>query len=411
MMGTAVLVAAAVAAGAAALAAGTAGCAVTSGDGTAAPGEPERPGSELTAGLTAVGLPASPRWQLPGPGPETGPRPVVTTAARAGDTLVTVQAADAGRHLGGYTADGRARWSAGLPGDGPEPDLQDAGGAGLLVTTGRNLAALDPATGAVRWCSAVAADARVTVAPTDAGVLVAQQDGADSVLSMLDPATGDTRWSHDYEVHDGLVGPVVAGDTVSVFAVGPGGDGRRSGIRALRLGTGEPAWSSTVEFPRPFGAAAGVLLVRSDAGLLGVDPASGRTLWTTTALDPVLRVAARVEGPRRPGDPALLLQSAAAGDPRGPGGGVTAFDPATGAVRWELTGTQLGTDGDRWYTVRRADALGDRVLLQERDRLVVADLGTGRVLGRADTALAVVTDELGVAVGDRTTTLLTWNRP
>ena len=67
--------------------------------------------------------------------------------------------------------------------------------------------------------SAVAADARVTVVPTGAGVLVAQQDGADSVLWMLDPATGDTRWSHDYEVHDGLVGPVVAGDTVSVFAV------------------------------------------------------------------------------------------------------------------------------------------------------------------------------------------------
>ena len=117
MIGTALLVAAVVAAGAAALVAG------------------------------AAGLPASSRWRLPGPAPEAGPRPVVTTAARAGDTLVTVQSDDTGRHLGGYTADGRARWSVGLPGGGPEPDLQDGGGAGLLVATGRTVAALDPATG------------------------------------------------------------------------------------------------------------------------------------------------------------------------------------------------------------------------------------------------------------------------
>lgn len=150
--------------------------------------------------------------------------------------------------------------------------------------------ALDAATGAVRWRTAMhgAGGHPLTVADHDVYV------NADT-LAALDAATGVVRWV--VEVGNGPMGgysaPAVMGDTVAVG----GGDGR---VHAFDRATGVPRWTVPVSAPAGFLDGAGPVVVASSGGFL-------------------------VVGPDR--DPDLP------GDHRGPGH-VRALDAATGSTRW-----------------------------------------------------------------------------
>ncbi|MEU6699211.1 PQQ-binding-like beta-propeller repeat protein [Pseudonocardia sp. NPDC046786] len=370
--------------------------------------------STAVATLATAGIPATPRWGLwSGVRGEDGTAlPEITDVAVAGDRVVTAQLGnDDRRLLAGYAvADGTPLWSAALPRGRYEPALlltagpapgssagpaSAAGDGSVLVLGGGAVSAFDPASGELRWCVPVSGDARVSMLDTRHGALVAEQDADRSRLLLLDPGTGEQHWSRDYRVHDGGVAPVVAADVVAVYAAGDDG----SGVHAFRLGTGEPAWSLTDELPQPFGAAGGVLLVRSRTGLHGVAAGSGAPRWSSDRFTPQLGPGAGFRAPQRPGDPALLLQPPAAG-------GVTAFDPATGAVRWELPGALLRPSVP--HGVARADTAGDRLLLQgTRTGLVAVDPGTGRILGgAADTSPLIPAAGTAVVTGPLRTTVL-----
>ncbi|MEQ3550337.1 PQQ-binding-like beta-propeller repeat protein [Pseudonocardia nematodicida] len=359
-----------------------------------------------TAAVTAAaGLPATVVWGLRSREGNGEQLPEVVGATVTDDgVLVTVQVRGDDALLAAHAAaDGRPLWSAALPDRRGGVVLDPVPGGPLLVTTNQALAALDPSTGELRWCTGVDPDATSTATPTGDGVLVAEQDARRSRMRMLSTGTGDEQWSERYESHDGGIAPVVAGDTVAVFAADAGDDGRTSGVRAFRTATGEPAWSSTVDFPKPMGASDGVLLLRTDAGLQGVDPGTGRVYWTSR--EPVgggTRGGGTVVAPPVAGAPALLLRAVGQDDSRG---GLTGFDPATGVVRWERTGEELG--GRPGRPVESPGALGDRVLLTDHDLLAVVDARDGRVLGRGTVrGVDVVSGDLGVAFGGPLTTVL-----
>jgi outer membrane protein assembly factor BamB len=349
----------------------------------------DREDARIAGGLTAAGVPATPLWHM-----WTGMRvedsdaftPDVTGAALVGDVLVTVQEDGRGRLAAGYAArTGELRWQRTLP-PGSRAEVLPTG----LVQTDRQLTAFDPATGELRWCAALPANGTTTVAAVPGALVVADQgtDGGDSHLRQLDPATGEERWSLDYSVHSAAEPPAVTPDTVSLFVTEA--DGTRSGTRTLALDTGRVLWGTSVDFPHPVAGAGDVVLLRSDAGLQGVDAATGRVRWTSAALDEELRSSGTLHV--LPGL-AVLLQDRKWVDELPVPSGLTAFDPATGEVRWRVEPGQLGlTDGQR---VRTVDDLGDRLLVHaDSGSLGAVETATGRVLGAAGD------DELTGAAGD-----------
>ncbi|GAA1386699.1 hypothetical protein GCM10009613_21080 [Pseudonocardia kongjuensis] len=348
------------------------------------------------------GGPAPADGAAPAPADGAGPATADGAGSAPGDGAGAGAGDGAGAGAGGGAGAAQDGGAGPAPGSGAGPapgssagPASAAGGGSVLVLGGGAVSAFDPASGELRWCVPVSGDARVSMLDTPHGALVAEQDADRSRLRLLDPATGEQHWSRDYRVHDGGVAPVVAEDVVAVYAAGDDG----SGVHAFRLGTGEPAWSLTDELPQPFGAAGGVLLVRSRTGLHGVVPGSGAPRWSSDRFAPQLGPGAGFRAPQRPGDPALLLQPSAAG-------GVTAFDPATGAVRWELPGALLRPSVP--HGVARADTAGDRLLLQgARTGLVAVDPGTGRILGgAADTSPLITAAGTAVVTGPLRTTVL-----
>jgi outer membrane protein assembly factor BamB len=113
--------------------------------------------------------------------------------------------------------------------------------------------------------------------------------GATGVLNCLDAATGKVRWSRDLVADTQAPmpmwgfssSPLVVDGRVIVFA---GGTNDR-GIVAYSAETGEPAWHAPCG-PISYSSAqlvslagAPQALVLSDAGVVAVDPASGKVLW------------------------------------------------------------------------------------------------------------------------------------
>lgn len=361
--------------------------------------------AELVGGLTAAGLPATPLWHV-----WNGMRlddtddfaPEVTGADLVGDVLVTVQEVDSREHLAaGYAArTGELRWQRTLPAGSAEVLPTGPPSTALVETDGR-LTAFDVATGDLRWCAAVPRSATTTVHDTPAGLLVADQDidAGEARLRMLDPATGEERWAQDYAEHSSIRPPAVTDTTVSVF--GTEVDGTRSGTRTLALDTGRTLWGTTVDFPQPFVGGGAVVLLRGDSGLQGVEAETGRVLWTSAELDDEIRSSGEV---RILGGLAVLLQDRKWVDELPVPSGVTAFDPATGEVRWRVAPEALGlTDGQR---VRALDDLGDRLLLHaDSGRLAAVETATGRVLGGGDDAVTGVRGDLAYAIGGNRVTV------
>jgi outer membrane protein assembly factor BamB len=113
--------------------------------------------------------------------------------------------------------------------------------------------------------------------------------GGRGLLNCLDAATGEKKWSRDITIEAGAKvpmwgfssSPLVVQGLVVVFAGAPG----QKGLLAYRADSGEPAWTAPVEgssYSSPQLASIGgkqQVLFLSDRGLTAVDPASGAVLW------------------------------------------------------------------------------------------------------------------------------------
>ena len=115
-------------------------------------------------------------------------------------------------------------------------------GAGeqLLLAADR-LTVLHVATGAFAWCL----EEPGTVVAVDAQqIMLAAQDGRDSMLRSLDTATGAEQWRVGYEAHDSTLRPVMTGGVVVAYVVPAGGG--PSALQAFDVATGEPRWTAAV---------------------------------------------------------------------------------------------------------------------------------------------------------------------
>ncbi|OIK23361.1 serine/threonine-protein kinase [Streptomyces malaysiense] len=184
-------------------------------------------------------------------------------------------------------------------------------GADRLLCAGAGQAyALDPSGGRVLWRHSLTG-ARWSAAPSVSGGLVQVRDEAGDVVA-LDPGTGRTRWR-----------------------------------RALPTGAGTAYTDGTL------------LITAADGTVTGVDSASGRTRWSH-----------RLPGAGRPsvdtfpdgpsgGTPAYATTTSADGRRTR----IVAFDPGTGAVRWDtvLTGLlrPVGTEDGTVFLVSADPVYGD----------------------------------------------------
>ncbi len=139
-------------------------------------------------------------------------------------------------------ATGTPRWQVEGPRARGELRLLAVGGRLLLAA--ERLTALDVASGAFAWC----VDAAGAVVAADAQrVVLATQDGRNSVLRSLDTATGAEQWRVGYEAHDATLRPVVTGGVVVAYVVPAGGG--PSVLQAFDVAAGEPRWTAPSDPP------------------------------------------------------------------------------------------------------------------------------------------------------------------
>jgi outer membrane protein assembly factor BamB len=120
--------------------------------------------------------------------------------------------------------------------------------------------------------------------------------GGTGILNCLDAATGERKWSHDIAADSGArvpfwgfsSSPLVAGGMALVLA---GGEGDK-GLLAYRADVGYLAWTAaggqasyTSPQPASLGGEEQVLFL-GDRGLTALDPASGAVLWRHDAATP-----------------------------------------------------------------------------------------------------------------------------
>jgi hypothetical protein len=185
----------------------------------AAASGPDRADGAAAADLQDVGVDAEVRWglwqHLDGIGEPAKPvhrDPELRAATVADDLLVTAQRRPGSVEavpsdttlVAAYDAiTGAPRWRV----EGPRArgELRMLAVGGRLLAAGR-LTALDTADGAFAWCR----DAAGSVVAADAQrVVLAAQDGRESVLRSPDTPTGDERWRVGYKAHDSTLQPVV----------------------------------------------------------------------------------------------------------------------------------------------------------------------------------------------------------
>jgi outer membrane protein assembly factor BamB len=120
--------------------------------------------------------------------------------------------------------------------------------------------------------------------------------GATGILNCLDAATGERKWSHDIAADAGAKvplwgfcnSPLIVKGMVIVYAGGESG----KQILAYRAESGDLAWTApagSLSYTSPQPASLGgeeQVLALSDLGLTAVDPASGAVLWEHAAAVP-----------------------------------------------------------------------------------------------------------------------------
>jgi len=162
--------------------------------------------------------------------------------------------------------------------------------------------------------------------------------GGNQRMQALNPATGDTRWQTDFPTDyrggiepDGGARstPVIDAATKRVFVLGPAGN-----LHAVDLATGRKIWTRALQADTRalegfFGAgshpllAGGRLLVNiggRDAGIVALDPANGKTIWSATD------ERASYSGGTLHKDKAIVITRMKC----------LSIDPASGAVGWEF---------------------------------------------------------------------------
>jgi outer membrane protein assembly factor BamB len=358
---------------------------------------------QVLGGLAAVGLPGRVAWGLwSGAADVDGNRLAeVTSAVVAGDTLLTLQETDDGAELvAAYALDaGTLRWQTALPRARTTTQLR--AGAAITVQTAAEVAGLDPATGRVEWCARTTGT--VAVADLPGATVVSEQDGADSRLRVFDAVSGSERWAVEYEAHSAQVPPVVTESTVSAFVFDREASG--SGTRTWDVERGRTLWSTTVEHPEPAAAGGDLVYVRADSGLQAVDARTGAVRWTSPELEEALDIVGTV----LPGSPTLVLEGSSTVEGPATRGGLTAVDPATGAVRWRLSSADLGGDGRG--RVRSVVERGSELLVHADPGLLRVDRATGRVLGRVEEdPVSAVDGDTAVAAGSGRTVVVRLDR-
>ncbi|WP_435152753.1 PQQ-binding-like beta-propeller repeat protein [Micromonospora aurantiaca (nom. illeg.)] len=303
--------------------------------------------------LTAATPPRRPvEWTLPGG--------LGSAVFVSGDVVYVVRpdraGAGGGRELLAYRG-GRERWRSPLPGVGTAVSVWEQDGR--VIVAGRGVGdtdwqtvAYDAATGADVW-------RRPGIAFAVGRVLLIQSAGADTTTSIggLDPADGRTVWTAPMTGALGfdaepagparMVSSPARGETVVVDV--------RTGARlvARDLSPARPPTQRRLQIVR------GLLLEfrDGDGTIEAYDLDTLRPRWTA-----VRKLVGHVESC------GTLLCAV------GPAGGMTALDPATGAVRWSV---------DRWAGV--AAERGGRLLVGVPDTgiddgLAVLDQDDGRLI-------------------------------
>jgi outer membrane protein assembly factor BamB len=283
---------------------------------------------------------ATKRWTVPVP-------IWVNAIAAVGDT---VYVGGDGAVLALNRADGTGRWRYTAPhSGGPEAVSLYAADGTVCVDTRGALIALDPATGRERWRRVAEAPSgyeEITPAP---GTVYA---GEGQALIALDDMTGTERWRH-----------VVAGK----FARYATADGERvfvsngSGVDAVDVATGELHW----RYRRGEGtgnnklavADATVFVDNDYGGMVAPDATSGDVRWEAPldADHPSSERPVVVDGV------VVVLSS----DEQ-----LIALDMATGAVRWDGTGSAL----------RETAQVGPFASADPADRFVYAAGESGHVI-------------------------------
>ncbi|MBE7499035.1 MAG: PQQ-binding-like beta-propeller repeat protein [Verrucomicrobiales bacterium] len=196
--------------------------------------------------------------------------------------------------------------------------------------------ALDGATGATRWQSAVLPGVFGPAAiGADGTVYVGAEDGR---LYALDGTSGARRW--EYLAGGPLYSGVAIGADGTVYCASDGG-----GVAALDGATGQPRWQvqtgDHVLWSAPVLGMGGRLYVAASR-IHALNGATGETLWTFET--------ARTN---HWSSPAVAADGTVCCGNRGDGGGVYALNGATGETVWEFTanapvssdGVAIGGDG------------------------------------------------------------------
>jgi outer membrane protein assembly factor BamB len=207
------------------------------------------------------------------------------------------------------------------------------------VYSGGDLAAAWPKSGpAVVWKMDIGAGFAGPVV-SQGRLILFHRKGGSEVVEALDAATGREIWKYEYptKYRDDFgfdegprSAPTIAGGRVFTF-------GAEGMLHCLDFASGKKIWSidtmAAFQVPKGFFGAAGAPLVDGDrvlmniggakAGIVAFDAASGKTLWTATNHQASYSsgVVVTIAGQRR----ALFLTRA----------GLVDVDPATGKVRWD----------------------------------------------------------------------------
>ncbi|MFF0653808.1 PQQ-binding-like beta-propeller repeat protein [Micromonospora tulbaghiae] len=307
--------------------------------------------------LTAAAPPRGPvQWTLPGG--------LGSAVFVSGDVVYVVRpdrgAAGGGRELVAYRGD-RERWRSPLPGAGTAVSVWEQDGRVMVVgrsgdDTDWETVTYDAATGADAW-------RRRGIAFAVGRVLLMQSAASDTSPSItgVDPAGGRTLWTVPMTGALGfdfgrpgaerMVLSPATGQTVVVDA--------RTGARLVA----RDLYPVRRPGPRRFQIARGLLLEIRDAGgvIEAYDLDTLRRRWTVEQ-----KLVGYVDSCA-----ALLCAVRQAG-------GMTALDPATGAVRWTVdrwAGAAAARDGRLLVGALDTDADGGLAVLGQDDGHLVADLG------------------------------------
>ena len=199
-------------------------------------------------------------------------RPGVRNTAAATFGITTV-VASANRDLVAYGRSGEWLWEVRLPDQSVVPPAR-LGDQVVVATLDGSVTGYDLATGSLLWRQQVAAEVRVAPVAAADRVLVVDQGGQ---LSCFEPA-GIRQWS----VEVGAVAQFAVSTGPDPVVVVPNSDGLR--VSGLSLDDGRELWRERVPVnPKDVIALDELVVLRYEKQTIGLDPATGRQVWTWQA--------------------------------------------------------------------------------------------------------------------------------